>query len=82
MAAWWAGRSAKVRATPGLKHVELAVCGQGRLNAAYEFTDLDSFKAFMASELYQDLKNELLKADFYNPEVTPSEFVGFKQPNL
>merc|ERR1712216_226240 len=82
MVQWWNARSAAIRAHPGLKHVEISVCGQGRLNAAYEFTDLESFEKFMGSDDYKKVKDELLKTDFFNPEVTPSEFVGFKQPNL
>merc|ERR1719203_890934 len=69
MAKFWNERSAKIRSSPGLKHIEVAVCGKGRVNFAYEFTDLASFKQYMESDFYQELKNDVLKADFHNADV-------------
>merc|ERR1712008_97227 len=81
-AEWWKERREGVRGCPGMKHVELAICGQGRLNVAYEFIDLESFQAFMASDFYKEFKESFVKGDFFNADVTPAEFVGFKQPNF
>merc|ERR1719217_1375349 len=64
MAAFVNKKAPEIRAQPGMKSVEVAVCGGGRLQVAYEFTDLDSFKAYMGSKFYEDLKADLMKEEF------------------
>ena len=71
-----------MRGFPGVKRVEMAVCGSGRLGAYYEFTGLDAFKAYMDSPMYAEFKEDILKQDFMDMSKEPAEFVGFLQTHM
>ncbi|CAK0896399.1 unnamed protein product, partial [Prorocentrum cordatum] len=82
MAAWVKNHGVKVRGFPGVKHVEIAVCGTGRMGVFTEYNDLASFKEYMDSDLYKKLAEDLKNQDWYDASKEPQSFVGFKQPNL
>mmetsp|Transcript_137794 Transcript_137794/g.274774 ORF Transcript_137794/g.274774 Transcript_137794/m.274774 type:complete len:109 (-) Transcript_137794:240-566(-) len=72
--------ASKMRSFDGCKNVEFQVCGgTGRLGVIYHYKDLDSFKAYMDSDYYKALKEELLAADFYDSSKAPAEFIGYVQ---
>merc|ERR1712072_1137768 len=72
----------KMRNQPGVRNVDIAISGQGRLQAAYEFSDLDSFKAYMASDYYEVMKADFTTQPFFDGSKEVSEFVGIKQCNI
>eukprot|EP00940_MAST-03C_sp_MAST-3C-sp2_P000535 g535.t1 len=72
----------KIRAQPGVKKLDISICGTGRVGATYEFTNLASFKAFMGSEFYKDVVDHFKEQSFYDAEKEPTEFVGVYQPNI
>ena len=74
--------ASKIRGQPGVKSIQLSVCGTGRVGAHYEFTTLDDFKAYMGSPFYNEFVEEFKSQPWFDASKEPTEFVSVFQPNV
>ena len=57
------GISAKIRADPGVKDIEVSFCpGEGWLATRFIYNDLEDMKAYLGSGLYEETKKVMMSA--------------------
>ena len=72
---------AAVRATPGVKDLEISFCpGQGWLATRFIFDDLDDLRAFPDSAANAQVTEAVTSAEHYDSSREPHEFKGFFLP--
>ena len=77
---WVKEWSTKIRAFPGVKNLNMSVCGQGRMAVTYDFTNIDAFKAYMGSDLYKEVVASMEDQPFLDKEKgCLYEYVGMVQ---
>lgn len=75
------GLGEKIRATDGIKDVEVSFCpGEGWLAARYIYTDLDDMVAHLGSPALEEAKKVIAAAPHYDTSREPHEFKGFFLP--
>ena len=72
----------KIRSQPGVKRVEVSVCGTGRVGTYYEFTSLDAFKEYSGSKFREGIMSEFGSQPWYDDSKEPTEIVAVHQINI